>query len=139
MRKSLVGFLGGALLLASTSTASAHHAFAAEFDWKKPVTISGTVTKVEWNNPHTLVYVNGKDESGNTAMWKFELGSPQALTRYGWTRTMLKEGEQITVDGWLAKDGSKSANAKTVNIAGKELFAASSFFDTTPDNKQSRR
>jgi Family of unknown function (DUF6152) len=141
MRRSVISFLGGTALVLSTSSAVlAHHAFAAEYNWKKPVTITGSVTKVDWANPHTLVYVDGKDESGNAAMWKLELGGPSALTKHGWTRTTLKQGEQVTVDGWLAKDGSKSASAKSVKLAnGKELFAASSFYDNMPVSRQARR
>jgi len=141
MKKGVIGFLGAAaLVFSSTSAVSAHHAFAAEYDWKKPVTITGTVTKVDWANPHTHVYVDGKDESGNPAKWNLELGSPKALTAHGWTRAMLKQGEQITADGWLAKDGSKSASAKSIKLAnGKELFAASSFFESSQENRQARR
>ena len=141
MRKGVFGFLGGALMLLMASTvASAHHAFAAEFDWKKPVTLTGTVTKVDWGNPHTHVFIDAKDESGKQAMWNLELGSPKALAKHGWARTMLKQGEQITADGWLAKDGSKSASAKSIKLAnGKELFAGSSFFDTMQENRQARR
>jgi Family of unknown function (DUF6152) len=140
MRKRVIGFLGGAaLVLSTTSALSAHHAFAAEYDWKKPVIITGTVTKVDWANPHTRVIVDGKDESGKAGMWNLELGSPKALMKHGWTRAMLKQGEPITAEGWLAKDGSKSASAKSVKVAGRELFAASSFFETTSENRQARR
>src|SRR5262245_3990629 len=146
MRRGVIGFLGGAALLAlaATSTVSAHHAFAAEYDWKKPVTITGTVTRVDWSNPHAFLFIDGKDEGGNSAMWKLELGGLRALSRYGWNKAMLKQGEQVTADGWLAKDGSKTVSARTVKIGGKELFAASSFFDmnmrqTKQENRQARR
>jgi hypothetical protein len=106
--------------------AFAHHSFAAEYDNKKPVTLTGTVTKVEWMNPHARFYLDVKDEGGNVANWEFELGSPNGLMRQGWTRSSLKEGDQVTVSGSLAKDGSKLANARTVTLSdGRKVFAGS--------------
>src|SRR5215469_10679928 len=106
--------------------AMAHHSFAAEYDSAKPVTLTGTVTKVEWMNPHARFYLDVKDESGKVTNWEFELGSPNGLMRRGWTRNSLKEGDTVTVAGSLAKDGSKLANARTVKLSdGKEVFAGS--------------
>jgi hypothetical protein len=90
----------------------------------------GTVTKIEWMNPHTYFYIDVKDESGKVVNWAFEMGSPNALMRQGWTRNSMKIGDQITVEGWLAKDGTKTANAKSVLLGGKRLFAASSNGET---------
>jgi DNA/RNA endonuclease YhcR with UshA esterase domain len=110
----------------ATVPALAHHSFAAEYDSAKPVTLTGTVTKVEWMNPHARFYIDVKDESGKVTNWEFELGSPNGLMRRGWTRNSLKEGDVITVNGSLAKDGSKLANARTVKLSdGRQVFAGS--------------
>ena len=105
----------------------AHHSFAAEYDANKPVTLKGTVTKVEWTNPHARFYVTVKDASGAVSNWNLELASPNVLKRSGWSRDSLKEGDVITVEGSAAKDGSKMANARLVTLAdGKKVFAGSS-------------
>jgi Family of unknown function (DUF6152) len=102
----------------------AHHSFAAEYDSNKPVSLTGAVTKVEWTNPHVRFYIDVKDASGATNNWEFELGSPNGLMRKGWTRNSLKEGDKISVDGYLAKDGAHLANARTVALAdGRKVFA----------------
>jgi hypothetical protein len=104
----------------------AHHSFTAEYDAAKPVTLTGTVTKVEWMNPHARFYIDVKDDSGTVTNWELELGSPNALMRLGWTRNSLKPGEQVSVEGSLAKDGSKLANARKVTLAdGRKVFAGS--------------
>jgi hypothetical protein len=108
----------------------AHHSFAAEYDAKSPVTLKGTVAKVEWTNPHARFYVNVKDESGKVTQWNLELASPNVLIRNGWTRHSLSEGDQITVEGSKAKDGANMANARTVVLAtGKKVFAGSNTDD----------
>jgi hypothetical protein len=105
----------------------AHHSFEAEYDSKKVMQVSGNVTKVEWMNPHARFYVDVKDESGNVVNWNFELGSPNVLRLQGWKRDSLKVGDQVTVEGYLAKDGSKMANARRVTLAdGRRVFAGSS-------------
>jgi hypothetical protein len=114
-----------ALLFAPS--AFAHHPFAAEFDLNKPVTITGTVTVFEWMNPHSGIHVEGRDAKGVTGEWIIELGGSGDLTRSGWTKASLKPGDKITVEGWMARDGSKHVNAKQVKMpAGKTLMAASS-------------
>ena len=119
-----------AALLLATMRISAHHAFAAEYDENKLVTVSGTVTKLKWTNPHAWVYVNGKDGSGTVTSWSFEMGSPGGLLRRGWKRTDLKTGDRVTVEGYRAKNGSKVANARTVTLPdGRKLFGG---FQTTP-------
>jgi hypothetical protein len=121
-----------AVLLFTAIPTSAHHAFAAEYDANKLVTVSGIVTTFEWTNPHALLYVNGKDAEGKVASWKFEMGSPGGLQSRGWKRTDLKNGDQITVDGYAARDGRNVANVRTVRLAdGRKLFGG---FQSTPGN-----
>jgi len=116
--------LAGVGLLASGPSMLAHHAFAAEYDAQKPVTLKGAVTRVEWTNPHARFYVDVKDENGGVTNWNFELASPNVLVRNGWTRHSLKIGDEVTVQGSLAKDGSKMANARIVTLAdGRRVFA----------------
>lgn len=104
--------------------ALAHHSFEAEYDSSKSVTLTGVVTKFEWTNPHARFYIDVKDENGNVTNWNLELASPNVLMRQGWTRHALKEGDQITVKGFLAKDASKMANAREVTTSeGKRIFA----------------
>ena len=105
------------LLLLHASTAAAHHSFAAEYDGKKPTTLSGTVTKVEWTNPHVHFFVDVKDQTGATTQWEFTMGAVNGLFRRGWSKEMLKPGDTVTVDGYLARDGSRLANARTVTLS----------------------
>ena len=97
--------------------ASAHHSFAAEYDEKKPVKVTGIVRKVEWTNPHSRMYLDVKDASGKVTVWNFEFGSPNHLFRAGWNRNTVKEGDQIMVEGWGAKDGSHLAQTRQVTLA----------------------
>lgn len=120
-------------IFAGAAPAFAHHSFAAEYDSRKPVTLSGTVTDVQWTNPHARFFLEVKDERGKSAIWEFELGSPNVLQRAGWTRHSLKVGDQVTVHGFVAKDGSNLANAKEVTLAdGQKVFAGSSIVDPPP-------
>jgi hypothetical protein len=123
---SVLALLAG--ILSATVSAYAHHSFAAEFDANKPVNLTGTVTKVEWQNPHVWFYVDVKDASGKVANWGIEMGSPNGLMRAGWERSVMKPGDVVTVEGSRAKDDSNNANARSVTLAstGKRLFAASS-------------
>jgi hypothetical protein len=127
MRAKLCVLVASAGLLMSALPVFGHHSFAAEYDSTKPVELKGTVTKVEWTNPHARFYVDVKDASGKTVNWNLELASPNVLIRNGWTRKSLKEGDEITVQGSRAKDGSFMANARSVVLAdGKKVFAGSS-------------
>ena len=128
MKAILASVLVAAGLLLGTGPALAHHAFSAEFDANKPVTLTGTVTKVEWTNPHAWFYIDVADATGKVTNWAFELGGPNTLIREGWTRSSMKPGDIVTVEGSRAKDGSPIANAQAVTLksTGKRLFAASS-------------
>lgn len=113
-----------------SATAFAHHSFAAEFDRQKPVTLKGTITKVEWQNPHTRVYMNVPNELGMISHWELELSSPNALMRAGWTRHSVQVGDKVTVNGFRAKDGSTLANASTMTSAdGRRILSEQSSAD----------
>ena len=121
------------LTAAAAPTLSAHHSFAAEFDVNKPVTLNGTVTRVEWGNPHIWVYMDVKDERGVAQPWQCEGGAPNTLTRNGWSKDSLKASESITIDGFLAKDGSKTCNLRLVKLPdGRSVFAGTSAPDAPP-------
>lgn len=121
-----LGILMLALLL-SRLPAYGHHSFAAEYDSDKPVQITGTVTKVEWTNPHVHFYVDVKNDQGEVVNWNIELGPPLILRHLGWRQDSLKTGDQVTVEGFPAKDHSTVANAKKVTLAdGRTVFAGSS-------------
>src|SRR4029453_12881676 len=128
----LAGLIAAGVMLAA-NTAIAHHSFAAEFDANKPITLTGVVTKVEWTNPHVWFYVNVKDpKTGEVTNWGAEMGPPHGLQRRGGRRETLKIGEQVTVVGSMAKNGSKRMNARTVTMTttggrpGETLDAVSS-------------
>jgi len=133
MRAKLGVLAAVAGLLASAAPVPAHHSFAAEYDANKPITLKGTVTKIEWTNPHARFYIDVKDENGAVTNWNLELASPNGLVRNGWTRKSLNVGDEVTVQGSAAKDGSKMANARVVTLAdGRQVFAGSSGGDAPP-------
>jgi hypothetical protein len=111
------------LFLAAAAPLAAHHAFAGQFDINKPITLMGTVTKVEWMNPHVYFYLDVKDNSGKVVNWMIEGGSPNILLRAGWTKNSVKPGMEVNVEGYLAKDGSNIANMSVVTMGGKKVLA----------------
>ena len=128
-RKLLTFGLMASIALGAVGTAFAHHSFAAEFDITKPVTLVGKVTKLEWTNPHAYVFVDVADaKTGAVTNWEIEMGSPNGLTRLGWTRNLVKPGDGVTVEGYLGRNRPNLANAKSVMMTatGKKLGAASS-------------
>ena len=115
------------LALLAPAAALAHHSFAAEYDSKKPVELKGSLTSIEWVNPHAWIHMEVKDETGKTTKWDCELGSPNLLMRNGWRRDSIKPGDVIIVNGSQAKDGTNMANARTVKFAdGRKVFNAGS-------------
>jgi hypothetical protein len=108
----------------AASTAVAHHSFTAVYDSAKPVTLTGVVTSVEWLNPHAHFFLDVKNQQGAVENWDFELNSPNGLMRQGWTRKSLNAGDTVTVEGFLARDGSRRVNTRTVTRAdGTKMFA----------------
>jgi hypothetical protein len=132
MRARLL-ILGFGLLVAAVP-AMAHHAFSAEFDADKPITLKGKVTKIAWTNPHVWIYVNVQDEAGKLTNWGFEMGAPHQVQGRGWTRNTVKVGDELVIVGSRARDGSNRMNARNVTWAatGKTLGAASSESTVVP-------
>lgn len=113
--------------------AFAHHSFSAEYDVKKPVTLNGTVTKAEWTNPHVHFYVNVTDAAGVVTEWELEMGAVNGLLRRGWRTNMLMPGDVVTVDGYLARDGSHLANARTVTLRDGRKMSGGTPAETAPN------
>ena len=128
MRTKLIGLVaGGGLLLCAAAPVLAHHSFAAEFDANQPVTLEGTVKEFKWVNPHSWLIVNVPNKAGGTDEWAVEGGAPSALLRRGWTKNTLPPGTKVIVQGFMAKDGSKRANARDIVFPdGTKMFIGSS-------------
>ena len=125
-RSALASVLGFSLVLAALPL-SAHHSFSAQFDAKKPLKMTGTVTSIEWQNPHSWFYIDVKDAAGAVTNWGWELASPNLLMRNGWTRTTLEVGDVVTVEGYHAHNGSNTANARIIVLTstGETLLRGS--------------
>src|SRR5215467_10904255 len=130
MRKASIVLFAAVGLLSVTVPVFAHHAFAAEFDAAKPVKFKGTVTKMEWINPHAWIHIDVKGEDGKVTPWMIEAAAPNALLRRGWTKSSLPAGVEILVEGFQAKDGANRANGRDITFPdGKRLFIGSSAGD----------
>jgi hypothetical protein len=130
VRTNLSGLIAALGLLLATTPAQAHHAFAAEFDANKPVKFRGTVTKVEWVNPHAWIHIDVKGDDSKVTSWMIEAAAPNALFRRGWTKNSLPVGTEILVEGFQAKDGANRANGSIITFTdGKKLFVGSSAGD----------
>ena len=124
MRTSIVVLFTAVAAAWLAAPVAAHHSFAAQYDPDKPITLTGKVSKVEWTNPHARFYLDVKDAKGQVKTWNFELASPNYLKRAGWSSTSLKEGDEITVEGSIARSGANMANARSVTLAdGSRVFA----------------
>jgi hypothetical protein len=118
--------------LLSSIPAAAHHSFAAEFDGTKAIRLRGTLTKIEWTNPHTYFYIDVKDDSGNTINWGCEAGAPGALSRRGFKKSDMKLGDTLIVDGYMAKDGSHLIDARRVTLPDGRIVSGASAGDGGP-------
>lgn len=127
MNKKKMKFVMGLLLIAFGAPVLAHHSFAAVFDANVVVEVTGTVTEVEWMNPHAWIHVDVKNDAGEIEKWSFELGSPNGLIRRGWSRGTIKIGDELAISGYRARDGSTRANVRSVTLAnGQQLDGMSS-------------
>ena len=136
MRRTVAVIVAGMGLLMAAAPAMAHHAFAAEFDAKKPIKLQGTVTKMEWINPHAWIHIDVKKPDGKIESWMIEGGTPNTLLRRGFTKNSLLPGTEIMVDGYQAKDGSMRANGRDLTLPdGRKLFMGSSGTGAPEDGK----
>lgn len=140
MRTKLSVWLVGFGLLLAAAPAWAHHSFAAEYDDKKPITLKGTLTKMEWVNPHGWIYIDVKGADGKVVNWAIEAGAPNALLRRGLRKTDFPAGVEIIVEGFLAKDGSHTANGRSVKMLdGRNFFMGSSGTGAPTDGTDRQR
>ena len=123
MKQKLVICMAG-LLLAVALPLLAHHSFAAEYDGNAKLTLKGTIAKIDWMNPHIWIYIDAKDEAGKVTRWQCEGGPPNSLTRNGWTKDAVKSGDEVTIEGFRAKDGTNTCNSRSIKMPdGRTVFA----------------
>ncbi len=139
MRTKRAVAVAGIGLLLSVGSVSAHHSFAAEFDAKRPVKLRGTITRMEWIDPHAWIHIDVEGPDGKAVNWMIEAGTPNALFRRGFTKDSLVPGTEILVDGYLSKDGSNRANGRDVTLPdGRKLFLGSSGTGAPYDEKSGK-
>ena len=127
IRQSIPGLVAGVMTLLATAPASAHHAFTAEFDGTKPVTLTGVVTRMDWVNPHSWIYIDVTEQDGTVVKWEVEAGAPNAMFRRGWNKNSIPIGTEIVVEGYRAKNGKNIANGRNVTFPdGTKMFVGSS-------------
>jgi len=127
MKTRRSGLLAVAIVALCAPSLGAHHSFAAEYDANKPITLRGKVTSMVWSNPHAWIYVDVKGSDGKVVNWAIETGNPNGLYRRGWRRTDMPSGAELTIEGYLAKDGTATVNAANITLPdGRRLFAGSS-------------
>ena len=136
MRTTQLVSIVGLGLFVSAGSLSAHHAFSAEFDANKPLLLRGTVAKTEWVNPHSWIYIEVKAPDGKVATWAIECGAPNSLLRRGLNKTSIPPGTELVVDGYQAKDGSTTANARQITLPDGQKFLVGSAGTGAPDEKK---
>ncbi len=125
MKQKLIVCMAG-LLLAAALPLLAHHSFAAEYDGNAKLTLKGTIAKIDWMNPHIWIYIDAKDDAGKITRWQCEGGPPNSLTRNGWTKDAVKTGDEVTIEGFRAKDGTNTCNSRSIKMPdGRTVFAGS--------------
>jgi hypothetical protein len=133
MKRSLFVLMAGLALMLTARVSTAHHSFSAEFDENKPVTLKGTLQRMDWVNPHGWIYVDVKDAAGKVTTWGVEAGAPNALLRRGLRKTDFQSGIEVIVTGYLAKNGTPTVNGRTVKLPdGREFFTGSSAGNGAP-------
>jgi hypothetical protein len=139
MSLTLRALLTAVVVLSVSRVSVAHHAFNAEFDAKKPILLKGSVTKMEWINPHAWIYLDAKGPDGKVRNWAVELGAPNALMRRGWRKNSMPAGSQIIVSGFLAKNATATVNGRDVTFSdGRKLFVGSSGTGAPDDDRRPR-
>ena len=134
--KRQFSFIAAATFLFLAAATYAHHPFSAEYDWTKPVTLTGTVTTLEWSNPHVIMHIDAKDDMGQMMPWTLEMGNITIMGKAGWSRNLVKAGDKVTVEGWMSKTHKDRASVKSVKLPdGREMSGGSSIMEIKPEKK----